>query len=133
MKNKLRSIKIDISEYLYTVTNKYHSGPKTNMLTIKIYLSGQKKTPLILDFLTLDDFHIGQPLNSGVILTNTKTNTTTTVNINEPKYIREFILKGLKNGWTGSNNLGVQNGLEYLTDLGFEVSNLKPKANEQNQ
>jgi hypothetical protein len=129
MKNKLRKIKIDISEYLYTVVNKYHSGTKTNMLTIKIYLSGQKQTPLILDFLTLDDYYIGQPLKSGVILTNTKTNTTTTVNINEPKYIREFILKGLKNGWTGSNNLGVQNGLEYLTDLGFEVSNLKSKAN----
>lgn len=127
MKNKLRKIKVDNSEYLYTCASKYQSGTKTNMLTIKIYLSGQKQTPLILDFLTFDDYYLGQPLNSGVILTNTKTNEKTTVNINEPKYIREFVLNGLKNGWTGANTLEVQNGLEYLADLGFEVSNLGPK------
>lgn len=127
MKNKLRRIKIDNSEYLYTVANKYHSGTKTNTLTIKIYLKGQKQTPLILDFLTVDDFYLGQLLNSGMPLTNTKTNVATTVNLNEPKYIREFVLQGLENGWTGTNNLGTQNGLKYLTDLGFEVTNLHRK------
>ena len=129
MKSKLRRIKIDNSKYLYAVVNKYHLETKTNTLTIKIYLSGQKKTPLILNFLTIDDYYLGQLLKSGVPLTNIKTNTTTTVNINEPKYIREFILRGLKNGWTGTNNIETQDGLKCLTDLGFDVNNLKPKAN----
>lgn len=48
------------------------------------------------------------------------------VNINEPKYIRELILHGQKNGWTGNNKMEIQNGLTYLDELGYGIDKLKP-------
>jgi hypothetical protein len=127
MKSRLRKIIIDGSEYLYSVSNKYHSG--TNTLTIRVFLSGQKKTPLIIDFSTFDDYYGGQPLNSGIRLANKRTNKTDLVNINEPKYIRELILHGLKNGWSVKSKIENQDGLNYLSELGYEASVLKPKVN----
>lgn len=70
---------------------------------------------------------MGQILKSGVKLNNTIKDTQETVNINEPKYIRELILQGQKNGWTGTNKLEKQNGLNYLTQLGYETDILLPK------
>jgi hypothetical protein len=84
-------------------------------LSVKVYLSGQKQTPLIIEFLTYDDYYKGQPLNSGVELINKITNSTDRININEPGYIKDLILQGVRNGWTGSNKIGDQNGLEYLS------------------
>lgn len=127
MKSKLRKIVVNHLEYLYSVTDQYHPGTETNTLTVKIFLSGQKQTPLIIDFLTLDNYFIGQPLQSGINLINTRTNSMEEVNINEPKYIREFILLGQKNDWTGTNTVEKQNGLSYLLELGFEIDQLKPK------
>ena len=126
MKRKLRKIVIEKLEYLYSVIDKYHSGTETNTLRVKVFLNGQKKTPLIIDFLTFDDYYMGQPLNSGIDLINKITNTFDKVNINEPKYIRELILQGQKNGWIGSNKMEIQNGLEYLTELGYDIDKLKP-------
>lgn len=126
MKSKLRKITIDNSEYLYMIRYNYYSIG-ANKLTLTIFLNGHKLTPLVIDFLTLDDYHLGQPLNVGVQLLNVKTNELVRVNVNEPKYIREFILLGLKNGWTGANKIARQNGLEYLTEMGFDISQLQPK------
>jgi hypothetical protein len=131
MKSKLRKIVIDTLEYLYSVTDKYHLETETNTLTVKVFLNGQKMTPLIVEFLTLDDYYVGQPLKSGVKLTNKITNTIDTVNINEPKYIRELILQGQKNGWTGSNKIEKQNGLNYLNELGYETDSLNPLAKRE--
>ncbi|MBO9701141.1 MAG: hypothetical protein J7604_13095 [Sporocytophaga sp.] len=61
MKSKLRKIIIDSLEYLYSVTDKYHSENESNTLTVKVYLSGHKQTPLIIEFLTYEDYYIGQP------------------------------------------------------------------------
>lgn len=126
MKKKLRKIKINNAEYLYTIFINYYSPSKTSLLTLKIFLSGQKQTPLIIDFLTIDDFYTGHPLNVGVILANSKTNESILVNLHEPKFIRELVLLGLKNGWTGTNKVVAQSGLGYLKELGFEVSNIQP-------
>ncbi|SIS80062.1 hypothetical protein SAMN05421786_102193 [Chryseobacterium ureilyticum] len=126
MKNKLRKIVVDNLEYLYTVTDTFHPGTETNTLTVKIFLIGKKQFPLSIDFLTFDDYIMGQPLKSGVSLVNTTTNSTENVNLNEPQYIRKFILLGRENGWTGENILERQNGVQYLANLGFEIEKLKP-------
>lgn len=125
VKNKLRKIVVDHVEYLYSVTDKYHHGTETNTLTVKIFLSGNKQSPLIIDFLTLDDYIMGQPLKSGISLVNKITNSIEIVNINEPKYIRQLILQGLKNGWTGKNTMKKQNGLSCLVEWGFEIEKLQ--------
>ncbi|MBP2619709.1 hypothetical protein [Chryseobacterium jejuense] len=127
MKTKLRKIVVDQIEYLYSVTDQFHSGTETNTLTVKIFLSGEKHTPLIIDFLTVDDYLMGQLLNSGIFLMNTITNSIERVNINEPKYIQKFILKGREKGWNGGNRMEKQNGLDYLAELGYEIDSLKPK------
>ncbi|MGU3376200.1 hypothetical protein [Chryseobacterium sp. M5A1_1a] len=128
MKNKLRKIIVDHINYLYFVTDKYHHGTQTNTLTVKIFLNGNKKAPLIIDFLTLDDYLMGQPLKSGISLINKMTNLIEEVNINEPKYIRQLILQGRKNGWTGENTMERQNGLDYLREFGFDIEKLQPKG-----
>ncbi|MDR4952261.1 hypothetical protein REB14_08770 [Chryseobacterium sp. ES2] len=124
MKNKLRKIVIDNNEYLYLVTDQLNAGTETNTLQLKVFLSGQKQIPLIIEFITVDHYIIGQPLKSGVKLINKITNSEDEVNMNEPKYIRQFILLGLKNGWSGVNSIAVQDGLDYLNQLGFETDQL---------
>ncbi|CAI8734592.1 hypothetical protein [Chryseobacterium sp. IT-36CA2] len=124
MKNKLRKIVIDNNEYLYSVTDQLNAGTETNTLKLKVFLSGQKQTPLIIEFITVDHYIMGQPLKSGVKLINKITNSEDEVNMNEPKYIRQFILLGLKNGWSGVNSIAVQDGLGYLHQLGFETDQL---------
>ncbi|MBT2620841.1 hypothetical protein [Chryseobacterium sp. ISL-6] len=126
MKNKLRKITIEDVVYLYSVTDKYHLGTETNTLTVKVFLDRQKQTPLIIEFLTVDHYYMGQILKSGVKLTNILKSTDDLVNMNEPKYIRELILQGRKNGWTGTNKIEKQNGLNYLTELGYETDILLP-------
>ncbi|PRB03794.1 hypothetical protein CQ046_08350 [Chryseobacterium sp. MYb7] len=124
MKNKLRKIVINTIEYLYRVTDQFHSETQTNTLTLKIFLSGQKLTPLIIQFVTVEHYIVGQPLKSGIKLINKITNSEDEVNMNEPKYIRQFILLGLKNGWSGVNSIAVQDGLDYLNQLGFETDQI---------
>ena len=128
MKKQLRKITINNAEYLYTISQKYLPSTKTNLLTIKVFLSGQKLTPLFIDFLTLDDYYLGNLLNAGINLPNSTTNEITYVNLNKPKFIREFILLGLKHGWTGTNKIEVQNGMNYLKELGYEVGKLQPEG-----
>ena len=122
MKNKLRKIIIDNSKYLYTVTDKYHPETETNTLTLKVFLEGYKQSPLIIDFLTADDYYMGQVLKSGVSLENKKTNSTDIININEPGLIRKLILQGIKNDWTGITKIDKQNGLIYLVELGYDAA-----------
>ncbi|PWN70250.1 hypothetical protein C1631_009705 [Chryseobacterium phosphatilyticum] len=124
MKTRLRKISINDTQYLYLVKDQYHSGTETNTLTVKIFLSGQKRTPLVINFMTRDHYIVGQPLKSGVELMNTITNVTENINLNEPKYIRQFIEIGQQNGWTGNNAIAIQNGIGYLTQLGFETNQL---------
>ena len=127
MKKKLRKITVDNLDYVYRVTDKYHPETGTNTLTVKIFLSDHKQTPLVVEFHTIYHYAMGQPLNTGVSLPNKKTNLTEGINLNHPKYIRALILYGIKNGWKGTNRIETLNGLEYLTDLGFDVGELIPQ------
>lgn len=127
MKNKLKKITVEHAEYVYLVTDKYHSRTDTNTLTIKVFLNGEKQTPLIIDFLTFDDYIMGQPLKSGIGLMNTVTSSIEKVNINEPRYIQQLIIKGREKNWSGKNKIEKQNGLIYLHELGYEIDSFKPK------
>ncbi|WFB69854.1 MULTISPECIES: hypothetical protein [unclassified Chryseobacterium] len=130
MKNKLRKITVNAVEYLYLVADQYYFESKTNTLTVKVFLNGQKQTPLIIKFMTVNDYVMGQPLKSGVKLFNKIKNTEEVVNLNEPKYIKELIVLGLKDGWSGTNLITIKNGLNYLSELGFQTDQLKPENNK---
>ena len=122
MKSKLKKITIDKKKYLYSIATKYEAETKRNNLTIKVFLSGQKSTPLTVSFLTSDNFLLGHPLKTGITLKNKIENAATRINLNEPKYIRQIILGGLESGWTGTNKIADQNGLTYLENWGFDIS-----------
>ncbi|PWW30627.1 MULTISPECIES: hypothetical protein [unclassified Chryseobacterium] len=130
MKNKLRKITVNTIEYLYLVSDQYHSETKTNTLTVKVFLNGQKQTPLIIRFMTVEDYIMGQPLKSGVKLMNKITGSEDEINLNRPQYIKQFIVLGLMKGWSGFNSMEIQNGLDYLRELGFQTGQLKPEYNE---
>ncbi|MDH5031908.1 hypothetical protein [Chryseobacterium cucumeris] len=130
MKNKLRKITVNAVEYLYLVADQYYFESKTNTLTVKVFFNGQKQTPLIIKFMTVNDYVMGQPLKSGVKLFNKIKNTEEVVNLNEPKYIKELIVLGLKDGWSGTNLITIKNGLNYLSELGFQTDQLKPENNK---
>ncbi|MFZ4930139.1 hypothetical protein [Chryseobacterium sp. Mn2064] len=125
MKKKLRKIIIDEQEYVYCIKIQYHSGTDTSTLRLKVFLNGYKKTPLIIDFLTLNNYYVGQPLKFGIILKNKMTNSEEVVNLNEPGYIKRLIVHGQKSAWTGIKTFEIQNGLTYLEELGFETDDLK--------
>ncbi|MEI3802725.1 MULTISPECIES: hypothetical protein [unclassified Chitinophaga] len=125
MKNKLRKIVVDNIDYRYYVSfNEYEY--RGGDMVVKIFLNGNKTTPLVLHFLTFIDPIKGHPLNNGIDLFNRLTQSKVRVNIHEPKYIRELILEGVKRGWTGSNHIDKQNGIDYLTTWGFDTSSLVP-------
>ena len=125
-KQKLRKIVIDNLEYLYVSETKHNTLTEISIMTVRIFLTGQKQTPLVVEFLTVEYYYLGQLLKIGINLKNRITNTTDEVNLNRPKFIRELILLGRKNGWTGNNKIEAQNGLDYLTELGYETDILKP-------
>lgn len=123
MKKKLRQINVDNKVYLYSVRKRYNFESNTYHLKVKIFLNGRKNTPLIINF---DDNLLGQLLNVGVLLLHKQTHEIVKINLNEPQYIKDLILLGQQKGWTGENNLGVQDGCEYLVNLGYELKVIKP-------
>lgn len=122
MKGQLRKITVENDEYIYTVRQEYEKENGATTLVIRIFLSGQKSKPLIIHIVTFCDTLYGHPLYVGVNILNHITNSLEHFNIHQPKYIRGFILEAIKAGWTGTNRMEIQNGIEYLNNLGFDVS-----------
>ncbi len=124
MKKKLRKIVVEDSTYWYVLSDSILMETYPDFMQIRIFLDGHKATPLTLNFYHDYDAIQGFALNSGLALFNAISQTTEMVNINQPKYIREFILLGKKHGWTGDKKFDTQNGMAYLAELGFDVSKI---------
>ena len=126
MKQKLRKLVHKGQEYLYRVNTAYNTkGDNTSLLSVRIFLSGEKNTPLCIDFITIEDEFMGQPLNGNINLLNKNTQTEDNINLNEPKYIPKLIDWVETQGWTGSNKTSLLNGLLFLQSLGYDTSPLQ--------
>ena len=126
MKQKLRKLVHKGQEYLYRINTAYNTkGDNTSLLSVRIFLSGEKNTPLCIDFITIEDEFMGQPLNGNINLLNKTTQTEDTINLNEPKYIPKLIDWAEIQGWTGSNKTAPLNGLLFLQSLGYDTSPLQ--------
>ena len=69
MKQKLRKLVHKDKEYLYRVDTVYNrKGDHNSLLSVRIFLSGEKNTPLCVDFITVEDEFMGQPLNGLLFL-----------------------------------------------------------------
>lgn len=124
MKGELRKITVENNEYIYTIRDVYERETGATTIIIRIFLSGQKSKPLIIHFVTFCDTRYGHPLYTGVNILNQITKSVEYFNIHHPKHIRAFILEAIKNGWTGTNRINIQDGIDYLNNLGFNVSSL---------
>ena len=126
MKQKLRKLVHKDKEYLYRVDTIYNRKRDHNsLLSVRISLSGEKNTPLCIDFITIEDEFMGQPLNGNINLLNKTTQTEDNINLNEPKYIPKLIDWAETQGWTGSNKTSPLNGLLFLQSLGYDTSPLQ--------
>ncbi|GIJ96758.1 hypothetical protein CAPN001_13270 [Capnocytophaga stomatis] len=125
MKNKLRKIVVEDIIYYYRITDNFQMETFPSFIRIKIFSEGYKKTPLIIEFPSKYDSYAGFPLKNGVNLPNLFNNITECVNIHQPKYVQKFILLGKKYGWTGNNIIPTQDGMDYLSELGYDVSSIR--------
>lgn len=119
---KLRKIIVEDEVYLYVMKGNIDFSSQVSTLSLKIFLSDYKQTPLFVNFVTWDDPIIGHPLNFGFPLFKSLTGEKEVVNLNRPKYVRACILFGLEKGWNGKNKLEPLDGLEILSNLGYDVS-----------
>ena len=123
MKQKLRKLIHKDKEYLYRINTAYNTKKdNTSLLSVLIFLAGEKNTPLCIDFITIDDKYMGQPLNGNINLLNKNTQTKETINLNEPKYIPKLIDWGEEQGWKGDNKIPPLNGLLFLELLGYDIA-----------
>ena len=123
MKQKLRKLIHKDKEYLYRINTAYNTKKdSTSLLSVRIFLEGEKNTPLCIDFITIDDKYMGQPLNGNINLLNKNTQTKETINLNEPKYIPKLIDWGEEQGWKGDNKIPPLNGLLFLELLGYDIA-----------
>ena len=123
MKQKLRRLIHKDKEYLYRINTAYNTKKdNTSLLSVRIFLAGEKNTPLCIDFITIEDKYMGQPLNGNISLLNKNTQTKETINLNEPKYIPKLIDWGEEQGWKGDNKIPPLNGLLFLELLGYDIA-----------
>ena len=123
MKQKLRKLIHKDKEYLYRINTVYNTKKdNTSLLSVRIFLAGEKNTPLCIDFITIEDKYMGQPLNGNINLLNKNTQTKETINLNEPKYIPKLIDWGEEQGWKGDNKIPPLNGLLFLELLGYDIA-----------
>ena len=123
MKQKLRKLIHKDKEYLYRINTAYNTKKdSTSLLSVRIFLAGEKNTPLCINFITIDDKYMGQPLNGNINLLNKNTQTKETINLNEPKYIPKLIDWGEEQGWKGDNKIPPLNGLLFLELLGYDIA-----------
>ena len=123
MKQKLRRLIHKDKEYLYRINTAYNTKKdNTSLLSVRIFLAGEKNTPLCIDFITIEDKYRGQPLNGNINLLNKNTQTKETINLNEPKYIPKLIDWGEEQGWKGDNKIPPLNGLLFLELLGYDIA-----------
>ena len=123
MKQKLRKLIHKEKEYLYRINTVYNTKKdNTSLLSVRIFLAGEKNTPLCINFITIDDKYMGQPLNGNISLLNKNTQTKEIINLNEPKYIPKLIDWGEEQGWKGDNKIPPLNGLLFLELLGYDIA-----------
>ena len=123
MKQKLRKLIHKDKEYLYRINTVYNTKKdSTSLLSVRIFLAGEKNTPLCINFITIEDKYMGQPLNGNISLLNKNTQTKETINLNEPKYIPKLIDWGEEQGWKGDNKIPPLNGLLFLELLGYDIA-----------
>ncbi|MGI4870952.1 MAG: hypothetical protein ACRYFX_07215 [Janthinobacterium lividum] len=124
MKNKLRKIVVNGEEFFYLIIQNHQEYAVTgnSFAVLKIFLAGQKETPLLVQFYAIMDARWGNIFYTGIALKNQLTDKTEKFNVNFPAYVQKFILYGQRVGWTGSNKVENLDGVVILREWGYDLS-----------
>ncbi|MFD0712948.1 hypothetical protein [Paenibacillus sp. GCM10027626] len=124
MKNKLRTITIGNQPYVYRLSMHIMNGTCTSQL--KVFAEDSKLHPLIIYIRTWDDPIAGCPLQTGFLLYNMATGTESLYNLNHPQRVREWIEYGVINGWDGTQQIEILDGVAAMREMGYEMDKLLP-------
>ncbi|MFF2484611.1 hypothetical protein [Paenibacillus sp. NPDC058071] len=124
MKKKIRTINVGEKKYVFMINNKYNHG--ANEVSLSVSVKELKNKTCSFHFHTWDDPITGSPLLVGFHLKKKATGNIENFNLHYPRIVKHFILYGLENGWNGANRIVFNDGLEILSELGYDVLPLKP-------
>ncbi|GGG59375.1 hypothetical protein [Paenibacillus radicis (ex Gao et al. 2016)] len=124
MKKKIRKINVGEQQYVFVINHKYNQG--VSEVSLSISLKKLKNKTCSFYFFTWDDSIIGSPLLVGFPLKEITTGNIVNFNLHYPRIVKQFILYGLGTGWNGATRIVFNNGLEILSELGYDIAPLKP-------
>jgi hypothetical protein len=129
MKNRLRSIVVMQKKLNWVLTEKYvHSSQNTFIALSRLTIFSKQTGRLVIIFKTRDHLYTGNPLKTGVLVTD-KHEIQRTLNLNHPSMIREiieFLVNQHRWSFEQRNQLLLENGLEMLGQMGYQVDELQP-------
>ncbi|MDM1449283.1 hypothetical protein HX045_03285 [Myroides odoratimimus] len=128
MKKKLRTLRVDNSEYLYSIGGTYIADTEESIFIMRIFVDKYSKYALFVHFRVLDDYYVGNPLNHGVLLYNTALEKKIVVNLNRPLFIRLALDYGLEQGWRPTQERLELDGLDLLVQHGYQIDKLLKKT-----
>lgn len=128
MKKKLRTLRVDNSEYLYSIGVTYIADTEESIFIMHIFVDKYSKYALLVHFRVLDDYYVGNPLNHGVLLYNTVLEKEIVVNLNRPLFIRLALDYGLEQGWKPTQERLELDGLALLVQHGYQIDKLLKKT-----
>lgn len=119
MKKKLRHITIENKTFNYVV----------NGNSLRIFNDNKSNEFVKIDFDTEDDLYLGSLIFSGHFKTY-KNNEEIILNINTPSFAKEIILylEIEKHDFTIQKQHVINNGIQILEKLGYEVTGLEKKS-----
>jgi hypothetical protein len=127
MKNRLRAIVVMQEKLNWVLTEKYvHSSQNTFIALSRLSIFSNKTGRLVIIFKTRDHVYTGNPLKTGVLVTD-KHEIQRTLNLNHPSMIREiieFLVNQHRWSFEQRNHLLLKDGLELLGQMGYQVDEL---------
>lgn len=120
IRNKIRKITINDNNYLYIISID-NDWIIESSIFLKVFLENYKKTSLMICFNAKNTPDAGHLIYAGLKVINKNDQTKEIINIHQPKWVKLFILEGIKLGWTGKNSISTQNGVEIMENWGFEI------------
>lgn len=124
MKKKLRHIRIGTTTYNYVVGG----------FSVKIFNPNKNSNNefVAIDFETRDDLYLGSLIYSGHFKTY-KNCEELILNINEPSFVKEIIvfLEIEKYDFTSKKQYFIDNGIQILEKIGYEVKGLENKVRKK--
>jgi hypothetical protein len=131
MKNKVRTIVVMQKKLNWVLTQKStRSSQNTWIALSRLTIFSSEKGQLVIIFKTRDHVYTGNPLKTGVLVTD-QHEIQQTLNLNQPSMIREiieFLVNQKRWSFESHKHLILEDGLEILGQMGYQITELQPDS-----